>query len=169
MKYTNTKLSNILKGLGQKINFKSFALASIFFTIASSTMLSLSLPALADAPDYTTEWSGTWVNQNSNTSGITRFVLVPNGSHKFKVHVYGKCHPTDCDWGTTEMITYARQDGYYFYGTANYAQGFKNTALIFTLAEGPVVLESFNQFLDNSNRRNYYTREQFTHIAPVVK
>ncbi len=149
------------------INHKSFTFVSIFLTIASSTLLNSSRPALADAPDYTTEWAGTWANQNSNTSGITRFVLVPNGAHKFNVHVFGKCHPTDCDWGTTDMITYPRQDGYYFYGTANYAQDFKNSSLIFTLAEGPVILESFNRFLDNSGRRNYYTREQFTHITSV--
>jgi hypothetical protein len=168
MKYTNTKLSNIWNCLGRKINFKQFAIASIFLTSASSTMLSFSRPAVADAPNYTTEWTGTWVNQNSNTSGITRFVLIPNGAHKFKVRVFGKCHPTDCDWGVTEMTTYARQDGYYFYGTANYAQGFKNSELIFTLAEGSVVLESFNHFLDNSGRQNYYTRDQFTHSTSVL-
>ncbi len=163
MTYSITKLNNILNGFGQKINLKPFV-AGIFLTFTSSTMLISSLPALADAPDYTTEWSGTWVNQNPNTSAITKFVIVPDGVHKFKVRVFGKCHPTDCDWGTTEMITYKRQDGYYFYGTANYAQGFKNTALIFTLAEGPIVLESFNRFLDNSGRQNYYSREQFAHV-----
>jgi hypothetical protein len=164
MTYATNKLSNFWKNKAKNLNFKPLV-ASAFLTLISSSMLISSLPALADAPDYTTEWSGTWVNQNPNTSGITKFVVVPDGAHKFKVRVFGKCHPTDCDWGTTEMITYKRQDGYYFYGTANYAQGFKNTVLTFTLAEGPVVLESFNRFLDNSGRQNYYTRDQFSHVT----
>lgn len=164
MRHATNKLSNFLNSQAQKINFKPLV-ASVFLSLVGSTMLISSLPALADAPDYTTEWSGTWVNQNPSTSGITKFVVVPDGIHKFKVRVFGKCHPTDCDWGTTEMITYKRQDSYYFYGTANYAQGFKNTVLTFTLAEGPVVLESFNRFLDNSGRENYYTRDQFSHVT----
>ncbi len=121
--------------------------------------------ARADAPDYTTEWTGTWINTDTNTSNITRFVVTPTGNHKFKVQVYGKCHPTDCAWGNAEMVTYKRSDGYYFYGIANYKMNFKKTTLFFTLAEGPVVLQTFNQFTDRSQRENYYTSDQFQRIS----
>jgi hypothetical protein len=130
------------------------------------TGLGTSSSALADAPDYTIEWSGTWVNKDPNTKGITRFVLAPIGKHQFKLQVFGKCHPTDCAWGNAEMVTYQTSDGYYFYGTAAYKLKFKKTLLFLTLAEGPVVLQTLNQFTDKNDRPNSYTSDQFQRINP---
>lgn len=57
------------------------------------------------------EEPGSWVNVDANTNAITkakvRFQcqdLVINGElyppgFPYYVHLYGKCHPTDCDWG----------------------------------------------------------------------
>jgi hypothetical protein len=53
---------------------------------------------------------GRWVNVDRNTNSVTRIQLrfvcqdqVLNGKPyppgpPWYVHVYGKCHPTDCDW-----------------------------------------------------------------------
>jgi hypothetical protein len=128
--------------------------------------LEISPSTLADAPDYTTEWTGTWINKDPNTKGITRFVLAPIAKHRFKLQVFGKCHPTDCSWGSAEMVTYQGIDGYYFYGTAAYNLKFKKTILFLTLAEGPIVLQTLNQFKDKSDRPNFYTSEQFQRISP---
>jgi hypothetical protein len=66
---------------------------------------------------------GTWRNINPNTPGITRVDLTVAGCGDadfcdvetgicttqpttYTIGVYGKCHPTDCDWGartTTDM------------------------------------------------------------------
>ena len=43
-------------------------------------------------------FQGTWVNQNPNTANNTRLVITQNDS-ELKVHAWGKCSPTDCDWG----------------------------------------------------------------------
>ncbi len=54
---------------------------------------------------------GQWVNADANTRSLTRVEIrfvcqdqVLNGQPyppgpPFYVHVWGKCHPTDCDWG----------------------------------------------------------------------
>ena len=56
---------------------------------------------------------GVWVNLDPNTRGITHVDLrftcqdqVVNGQPfppgpPWHIHVFGKCHPLDCDWGTT--------------------------------------------------------------------
>lgn len=42
---------------------------------------------------------GTWVNDNPNTGGLTRLLITQNGN-SVSVHAFGKCSPTDCDWGS---------------------------------------------------------------------
>ncbi|MCK5028148.1 MAG: hypothetical protein KAR57_00845 [Bacteroidales bacterium] len=73
---------------------------------------------------------GNWSNIDPDTRGITRvnvrFIcqdqilngqLYPPGP-PFYIHIYGKCHPTDCDWGEVG----AQQAGEFVYAT--YDQGF---------------------------------------------
>lgn len=60
--------------------------------------------------------TGSWHNTDPNTNSITRVVVDwgcpdqgayhPAGS----IRVFGKCHPTDCDWGTRR--TYAETGGW---------------------------------------------------------
>lgn len=58
--------------------------------------------AEATASDTTTPatamFQGTWVNQNPTTANNTKLVITQNDS-ELKVHAWGKCSPTDCDWG----------------------------------------------------------------------
>jgi hypothetical protein len=54
---------------------------------------------------------GNWANADANTSSLTRAVLrftcqdqILNGQPyppgpPWHMHLWGKCHPTDCDWG----------------------------------------------------------------------
>lgn len=71
-------------------------------------------PKSADALCAWPEEEGQWVNTDPNTRGLTRidvrFVCqdqVLNGKPyppgaPWYVHLYGSCHPTDCDWGEVE-------------------------------------------------------------------
>lgn len=44
------------------------------------------------------QYSANWVNNDTATSGITRINISSTGQ-QLTVHPYGKCTPTDCDWG----------------------------------------------------------------------
>ena len=56
------------------------------------------LPTATPTPDPA-RYDGTWLNNDSSTSGVTE-LIVTNSGPIGTVHAYGKCHPTDCDWNT---------------------------------------------------------------------
>jgi hypothetical protein len=45
-------------------------------------------------------WAGKWTNVNPNTSGITK-LQVESVQSQVMVHMWGRCQPTDCDWGSS--------------------------------------------------------------------
>jgi len=42
---------------------------------------------------------GDWVNVDPDTRGMTRLEITETGDGSASFHGYGRCHPTDCDWG----------------------------------------------------------------------
>jgi hypothetical protein len=128
---------------------------------AASVALTTALvsPAMAAPADFI----GTWVNKDANTRGVTRLVITSAGGNKLNIQVFGQCHPTDCDWGTTSLVTYGLnvQDSDHKYATANYNKNFANSFLTLSAASTEVMLQGYTQFVDNSGRQNYYSREYF--------
>jgi hypothetical protein len=69
------------------------------------------LPQRADALCAAQQEPGRWVNTDPNTRSLTRIELrfvcqdqILNGEPyppgpPWYVHVFGRCHPADCDWG----------------------------------------------------------------------
>jgi cathepsin L len=47
-------------------------------------------------------FAGTWKNVDANTDGLTKIIAETTGTPS--IHAYGKCSPTDCDWGTATAI-----------------------------------------------------------------
>ncbi len=45
------------------------------------------------------QYSATWLNDDPATNGITK-IIITNTGQTLHIHPYGKCTPTDCDWGT---------------------------------------------------------------------
>jgi hypothetical protein len=45
------------------------------------------------------QYVGNWYNDDAATSGVTK-IFITNSGQTLYVHPYGKCMPTDCDWGT---------------------------------------------------------------------
>lgn len=43
--------------------------------------------------------SGTWINTDAATNSITKIIITNNN----ELQVFGKCSPTDCDWGKTTL------------------------------------------------------------------
>ena len=58
---------------------------------------------------------GTWVNIDANTRGLTKVMIANNNG---KIYAWGKCHPSDCKWGSTGM--YGSGNNF----NAKYDQGF---------------------------------------------
>jgi hypothetical protein len=57
-------------------------------------------PGSSPADDLKTRYSGLWMNENLSTSAITRIEIWFQADTPM-MHWWGKCHPTDCDNGTT--------------------------------------------------------------------
>src|SRR5262245_26138707 len=77
---------------------------------------------------------GTWSNSDTNTRSLTRAVLrftcqdqILNGQPyppgpPWHIHLWGKCHPSDCDWGEIGATEVKIGDRTYIHGV--YRQGF---------------------------------------------
>ena len=95
-------------------------LAAFAFVFVGSTLTAAPAHALCSG---SSQANGTWKNIDPNTNSVTKVVLdwgcadqalcdtsghcvYPAGS----IRVFGKCHPTDCDWGSRR--TYAENGGW---------------------------------------------------------
>lgn len=110
------------------------------------------------------DFVGTWVNSNVATNGITRVNVTRSGNGPLTVQVFGRCHPTDCDWGSAPVLTYGASvsDTNHLTASAVYAKGFSNTTLVMTFTRGRLDVQALTQFTDGSGRQNYASRDAFT-------
>ncbi len=76
---------------------------------ATQTAMALAGPTQTAAAQQTAQaaryaqYNGNWINDDPNTNGITR-LQISNSGATITVHGYGKCSPTDCDWGNRSGI-----------------------------------------------------------------
>lgn len=108
------------------------------------------------------EWLvGDFIEANANTRGITRLTL----SADDQIHVWGKCHPSDCDWGWVPVDTYgpdvsADLQAAAKYVSAIYLPGFARTFVIVKpLDEKKIQVDVFTKFTDHSRRTPYMFRQ----------
>ena len=71
-------------------------------TILLSAVCSLVMMFAASANAQKDRFAGTFVNEDPNTGGITRLILDENDT----INVWGRCHPTDCNWGEEAAFAY---------------------------------------------------------------
>src|SRR5262245_45411445 len=69
---------------------------------ALALLAALQVTALADIDQF----RGHWINVNAHPRGIDKMGIRQIGL-PLKVHPYGACSPTDCDWGAVEPVVYA--------------------------------------------------------------
>lgn len=113
---------------------------------------------------------GHWLNSDSNTNSQTRIQLrfvcqdqILNGQPyppgpPWYVHLYGKCHPTDCDWG--EVGAQRLSSGYVY---AEYDQGFAKRYVYARMSQyrpGQLWVYTWTNFTD-PNRQDYATNNWF--------
>ena len=92
--------------------------------------------------------SGTWLNTDANTSGITKLIVTNNNS----IQGYGRCSPQDCDWGKTGMSA-INADNY----RAVFTWSFKTTTLTVKHSGGQLQVTSFDRYKDGRTRTSNYT------------
>lgn len=101
---------------------------------------------------------GTWVNCDHATRGLVRLMIAASGK-EITVHGFGACTPTPCDWGVANGLLFAPNVaanlavGF----TAIYNFSFKQTTVVGHLMNGALIVETFDHFIDNTGRADYYS------------
>jgi len=148
-----------LRGMGMKKGIV-FAVALVFGVLF-----------ISGASASLAQFQGTWTNVDSGTSGITKLKVDVSGS-KVAVQAWGKCHPTDCDWGTAKGVAFAPSVGSDLINDANavlavFPESFKKTTLVLTLSGSRLDVISLSEFTDSSGRTNYASKYTFAR-APAT-
>ncbi|MDM7938800.1 MAG: hypothetical protein QUS07_00460 [Methanothrix sp.] len=114
------------------------------------------------------QFGGSWTNVDPNTGGITRLDIAASGS-LVKVHAWGRCHPTDCDWGTVQAQPFAASASSDIASAdtliAVFDSGFSETTLVIKPAGNRLNVNSYDRFKDNSGRSNYMASYTFQKAA----
>lgn len=126
-----------------------------------------------------TNLNGTWENVDPNTAGITK-IDINNDS----IHIWKHCKPKDCDWGYEKIVYYEeyeiiRRDSMYIVEDSNMAKRLnaiakyksKNANYIVVLREDDndrLRVETFTEYIDNSDRPNFLSYESFKRIRYIA-
>jgi hypothetical protein len=97
------------------------------------------------------QYVGVWHNENPQTNGITR-VEITNRLGDLAIHIWGRCHPTDCDNGAHPLESVSNGD------SLNYTADFKfkvDTGSVAMSANGDLELTTHSHFTDESRRPDY--------------
>ncbi len=70
--------------------------ALVIIVAVLGSLFSTTLARSADSEAFV----GDWCNKDFNSRGNTRIRIYLDGE-KLMVHMWGRCHPTECDWGET--------------------------------------------------------------------
>jgi hypothetical protein len=119
-------------------------------------------PAPASGPGKCEMLIGPWRNVNLDTRSLPLVSfdgVCERGSGSFQMRVWGRCHPRNCDWGTTP----ASYDETRNTGTAASSSSFDVTGIEFSLNEaGQLVVKSSTRFIDASGRGRQENIDVFT-------
>ena len=103
--------------------------------------------------------SGDWKNVTPAARGLVRVIV--DGD---KVHPFGACHPTACDWGEHRAQIFASKvdakDSFAL--LANVDTSFDRTVITISLEEdGRLRVQTFTHFTDATRRADYSVIEYF--------
>lgn len=104
--------------------------------------------------------SGTWTNTDGNTNGITKLIITGNNS----IQAFGKCSPTDCDWGKTPLTALSATAF-----KAVFTWSFQTTTLSINLAGGQLSVNSVtvrNGAVSNTGNYTFQKNGQLV-VAPL--
>jgi hypothetical protein len=97
-------------------------------------------------------WLGNWVNVDVNTRGMTRLKVAKTSDQKITLQGFGKCHPTDCDWGVTPaQLTAGTLKGTYDFG-------WKKTHITLSQQDGQLIADVFSDYSEKNGRTDRKNR-----------
>jgi hypothetical protein len=92
---------------------------------------------------------GSWTNSNPNTNDITHTAIRSDPTTLY-VHMWGKCSPTDCDWGETSTPLSSVNNGTL---SIRWVFSFKvETQTLTLLPDGRLHVQGLAHYTDNSGR-----------------
>jgi hypothetical protein len=124
-------------------------------------------------PSANPAFLGTWVNTHPSTSEIIQVVIGRGASGGLSVDLFGRCQPTNCEWGTTPATTYgssvAAATGNNF--SINIDQGFARRVDFGHLTRSrtgalKLTLREFHTYVDGSGRHNITFSETLVPGSP---
>jgi hypothetical protein len=120
----------------------------------------LAEPTTTPTPELTqsSNFEGNWMNENPDTRSITRVTIRSESTNIF-IHMWGKCHPTDCDWGEEKTEVSDAGDGVLSI-TWNESFCIRRQELTLVSARRLKVV-GYTHFTDNSGRPDYESIDFF--------
>jgi hypothetical protein len=102
------------------------------------------------------DFSSLWVNVDP-TGGLTKLNITQLGSD-YLVEGFGKCHPTDCEWGATSLRLgeYGIGDSDCTWGVAVLEFGWKSTKLIIRHVCGMFLAITYDVYAPGDPREDRY-------------
>jgi hypothetical protein len=122
-------------------------------TQSLTCLFGISLPWCAPQSGSHTiaDFVGDWTNKNPE-GNITR-IDIEQRLDKAVVHIWGKCLPTDCDWGTAQTPASDAKQGSL---KLQWNPGFEVTRTVFTIREDKLLqVDSNTHFTDTSGRPDF--------------
>lgn len=148
----------------------SRSLTRVCTVMAALALAMAAWPATVGAQCIQPQEEGSWVNADANTRSLTRIQLrfvcqdqIHNGQPyppgpPWYVHVFGKCHPTDCDWAEVGAQQLGTGHVYAFYD-----QGFAKRYVYSRMSQyrpGQLWVYTWTDFTD-PNRPDYGVHNWF--------
>jgi hypothetical protein len=135
------------------------------FWVAVVAALLLAMLMVSNASASMAQFSGKWVNADPATGGITKLTVTVTGPNA-KVHAWGSCTPTDCDWGEVKATAFATSVSASIASDARYlmavfTESFKKTTMIMMPSGNSLKVTYLTQFTDSSGRTGYGGEETF--------
>lgn len=110
---------------------------------------------------------GIWMNSDANTRGMTKLVVTKVNNQIVGLHGYGKCSPTDCDWGAINTSLSEP------WTVGVYQFGFKETRLLVKRTGDTLLVQTQDHYTDRSGRQDQSAQYTFVrtpgmHIRPQI-
>lgn len=133
--------------------------------LAALAVLILFAMFMSTASASLAQFAGKWVNADSETGGLTKLKITVSGTN-VAVQAWGRCHPTDCDWGSVKGVAYATSVSSNLASDARgiiavFKESFKESTMIIQPTGNHLRVSTYTRFTDGSGRTNYVSEETF--------